>query len=297
MRRTILIPIICVTGIFLLPMGCDCGVEKTVEAGLGTEFILQLGRGAIIEGEGLHIYFEKVIEDSRCPLGTDCDWRGEVVYTMRFTHNEASDWITLYESGQKDQSKVTFLDYTVDMSVEPYPTESGGIKKKDYRLRMFARKRVPSHYSMEEEADIYATVIRGKSREEGAMTPTEKDLPILYLVGVTLDYTERDYEETLGKRILPEPLRSEITDRLDDLSFNIKWVSDFSEVPLGEDHGVKGGGAIVTVGNIEEVEAGILHIHRFDYVADYVSYATTYVLEKQDGVWEVTGTTEPSVIS
>src|SRR5262245_46833605 len=38
---------------------------------LGEEFELKISQRAVIEGEGLAVVFESVLEDSRCPKGVD----------------------------------------------------------------------------------------------------------------------------------------------------------------------------------------------------------------------------------
>jgi len=43
---------------------------------LGQEFELKINQEAMVEGEGLAVVFESVLEDSRCPEGVDCIWSG-----------------------------------------------------------------------------------------------------------------------------------------------------------------------------------------------------------------------------
>lgn len=60
---------------------------------------------------------------------------------------------------------------------------------------------------------------------------------------------------------------------------------------------MKGGGAIITLGNIHPQEDGSAQAAGSIYVANLGAGGTTYVLEKTDGVWEITGRTGVSWMS
>lgn len=60
---------------------------------------------------------------------------------------------------------------------------------------------------------------------------------------------------------------------------------------------VKGGGAIITLGTIYPREDGSVQVGGSIYIANLAAGGTTYILEKTDGKWEITGRTGVSWIS
>jgi len=52
-------------------------------ADLGVQFALRLGDEAVINEAGLHILFDNVLEDSRCPEDTECFWQGLLRLSLR----------------------------------------------------------------------------------------------------------------------------------------------------------------------------------------------------------------------
>jgi hypothetical protein len=60
---------------------------------------------------------------------------------------------------------------------------------------------------------------------------------------------------------------------------------------------VKDGGAIITLGNIDLQKNGSIQLAGSIYIANLAAGGITYVLEKKNGVWEITGTTQVRWIS
>src|SRR5262249_9486072 len=50
---------------------------------LGQEFDLKINQEAVIEGEGLAVVFESMIEDGRCPEDVTCVWSGNAKIKVR----------------------------------------------------------------------------------------------------------------------------------------------------------------------------------------------------------------------
>src|SRR5262245_13119919 len=57
--------------------------RKTEVIRLGQEFELKINDEALIEGEGLTVSFDSVLEDSRCPEGVDCIWHGNAKIRLK----------------------------------------------------------------------------------------------------------------------------------------------------------------------------------------------------------------------
>lgn len=60
----------------MVAAGCAT-VDTAVVAKPGAEFDLALGRTAALSGTGYRITFDRVTEDSRCPIDVVCVWAGD----------------------------------------------------------------------------------------------------------------------------------------------------------------------------------------------------------------------------
>lgn len=64
----------------------DCAAKAEPKPALGAIFNLRYGERATISTERLSLTFQKVLEESRCPVGVTCIWEGNariVVMTER----------------------------------------------------------------------------------------------------------------------------------------------------------------------------------------------------------------------
>jgi len=55
---------------------------------LGEEFSLKIGEQVVLEGSGLSIAAQAVLEDSRCPQGSECFWEGRVIVRLKIGEEE-----------------------------------------------------------------------------------------------------------------------------------------------------------------------------------------------------------------
>ena len=289
MRKEVIITA-CLVGLLLPACGCEEETGPITGAGLGEEFKLAIGEEAVITGEGLRLVFEEVIEDSRCPKNVECVWAGRARYAVEFTLDGAPERAVITEEGG-ETGGISVFDYAVESELEPYPEDPDSIATEDYQLRMTIRKAAVSQPVLEEQADIYAAVIRQLYTSDHSFGANPPEFPNLYIVYTTSDRTGGDFQTPAMQSILTEPLRTMIMQRLGDLPAEVHWVSSFGEVPLGENSGVKGGGAIISAGNIHEMEDGTVQVAGSIYVANLAASGRTYILEKQNGKWRITGDT------
>jgi hypothetical protein len=111
---------------------------------LGDSFNLTVGQSASIDGDDLAIKFIDVIADSRCPLGVECFWQGEVVCLVEITHSGTGQQKVLtYPGLTQEPSKAQFGSYQLTFSVEPYPEAGKEIEKSEYRLNLLVTKVLP----------------------------------------------------------------------------------------------------------------------------------------------------------
>ena len=119
-----------------------CGSQKgEVGAVLDYGFPLALGQKAVVFEQGLEIKFLEVIEDSRCPSGTNCQWPGRVSVKIELNNDGESYQMVLIQPGlSSDPSEEYYEDYRLVYQINPYPQAGAQIKKDDYRLLLTISK-------------------------------------------------------------------------------------------------------------------------------------------------------------
>ncbi len=133
MKQILLILAVLITG--LLAIGCKASV------GLGEEFSLAAGKGAVVRGENLEITFLEVTEDSRCPKEVTCVWEGRARSLVRIISYSIDVEIELTEPGLTDQGNdVIFRNYLITYHLLPYPQANVETNRSDYRLRLTINK-------------------------------------------------------------------------------------------------------------------------------------------------------------
>jgi hypothetical protein len=130
----IFLPII----LFSLP-GCT-GNQAGVTVGVGETFTIGVGQSARINGEDIVITFDGVIGDSRCPRNVTCVWAGVASCRVTIIHKGVNYSLALNQPGLTEQAKESFIDYTLNYSLDPYPIAGKEISPRDYRLTMTVKK-------------------------------------------------------------------------------------------------------------------------------------------------------------
>ena len=301
MRRAIFI-FLCFSCIFSLMTACVSeptgnGTSRIIEVDLQEMFWLNIGQRADIKGEELSIIFEDVLEDSRCPFNVYCIWEGRASCQVRFIYRETEYSMILNMPGLTDVSEDHFMDYTLTYTLEPYPKEGETTARDDYLMRIAVARRSLSAVGMEDEAKIYAAVIRQLYEVDHTLGSSAPDFPVVYLVYYTDDGVGDPSGPQSDSRILAESLLTAITDKLDDIPAEIFWVNDRKAVPLENGGRVKDSGVIITIGNIHPGENETVLVSASIYIANLAAGGQTYIIERQDGVWQVIGNTGVQWIS
>jgi hypothetical protein len=148
-----------------------------------------------------------------------------------------------------------------------------------------------------EQVAIYAAVIRRVYLRDDTFGGTLQ-APVIYLVARTDDRAGDPTVEQAPSVALPEPLQAAISADLAALPARLEWVSSADEVARdGKTGAVAGGGAIITLGNIHSQADGSAQVSASIYVANLAAGGQTYILERVDGTWTVTGNTGTQWIS
>jgi hypothetical protein len=105
---------------------------------LGSQFILQPGQAADIQGMDLSIKFVEISADSRCPQNVQCIVAGDVTARVIIKFSGESKTLSIIQSGE--QAKTDFNGFELTTSVSPYPVAGREISPGDYRMTFTVRK-------------------------------------------------------------------------------------------------------------------------------------------------------------
>jgi len=108
---------------------------------LGQEFELKINQETEIEGEGLAVVFESVLEDSRCPEGVDCIWSGNAKIRIRSSKQKhAPAPIELNTNvGPKSSS---YLDYEIKLvALKPRSKADKPVQTNEYKATLIITKK------------------------------------------------------------------------------------------------------------------------------------------------------------
>ncbi len=150
--------------------------------------------------------------------------------------------------------------------------------------------------SEDDEAAIYAAVVRQLYTVDHTFGDEPPNFPIVYLVRATDDgevwgVGESDALQSKPS-VLPESVQTVIVSALDDLPAEFVWVDSADEVPLDSNTGrVEGNGAIITLGNFDLQEDRTVHVMASIYIANLGAGGMIYIVERVDGIWQVVGDT------
>ena len=79
-------------GLLLLPSLAGCGSSSlpALTIDLNADTVLRLGQNALVRGETATVRLDKILEDSRCPVGADCISAGRIRVRVRVTSARGS---------------------------------------------------------------------------------------------------------------------------------------------------------------------------------------------------------------
>ncbi|MBW4620750.1 MAG: hypothetical protein KME17_15520 [Cyanosarcina radialis HA8281-LM2] len=83
----------------------------------------------------LTLYFQEVLEDSRCPVGTECFWEGNAKILLSVSQGDKEPVeVTLNTSGKAGMSQAAVaFEYLIKLDrLGPYPTAIGKPNLEDY---------------------------------------------------------------------------------------------------------------------------------------------------------------------
>lgn len=111
-------------------------VDTAVVANPGAEFSLAAGKSATISGTPYRITFNRVIEDSRCPVDVQCVWAGDAKIELTVSRSSAAR-DTRVISLTPPNSELTVGDVKIRfVSLAPTPRQSEPPASRAYVARL-----------------------------------------------------------------------------------------------------------------------------------------------------------------
>jgi hypothetical protein len=144
----------------------------------------------------------------------------------------------------------------------------------------------------EDRIAIYAAVIHHMTAEEGQ----ESGFSVIYVLDRVVANAD-DPDDPGAGTSFPDEDRAALRRALTDLA-SVEFVSSREEVtgPQSEGNRVQSNGIFLTLGPIHGEEDRVL-VPASSYLANLAGTWQTWVVERQDGGWKVTGTEGPVAIS
>lgn len=115
--------------------GCAT-VDTAIVANPGVEFNLPLGQTAALSGTGFRITFNRVTEDSRCPIDVVCVWAGDAKIQLTIDRSTApADIRILGLTPPNSESDLNGVRIRF-VSLAPAPRQSESAAKREYVARL-----------------------------------------------------------------------------------------------------------------------------------------------------------------
>ena len=147
----------------------------------------------------------------------------------------------------------------------------------------------------EDEAAIYSAVVR-RIYEQDDTFGGQLQPETLYIVSQSVAGADEPASGPQEHAPLSATVQQQIEGALVDLPARIIWIGHREDASHDE-HGTIVNGAVVTLGTIEPQNGQRVHVAGSIYVANLAAGGRTYVVEKVEGRWEITGTTGSEWIS
>jgi hypothetical protein len=148
----------------------------------------------------------------------------------------------------------------------------------------------PTPFDPTTNGEIYAAVIRQiYITDYFSGNPPEK--AILYILDKTDDSIGDPEVGMSDSQFIHESWQKAIAAALSDLSAQVRWVEDRSEVPVEEGGRVADGGVILVLGNPHMQMGGRGTLSASISERDVGGMGKTYIVEYIEGTWQVSGDT------
>ena len=142
-----------------------------------------------------------------------------------------------------------------------------------------------------DEVAIYTAVIEQLYTQDDTFGGTYH-APDVYILTKTDDSVGDPEIEQSDSQTIGQIVQAEVTAALSHLPANIVWVVAETAVPTNPTTGaVANNGVILTLGNIHSQRDGSVLVSGSIYIGSLAAGGQTYILEKVNGIWRISGTT------
>ena len=106
------------------------------------EVVLARGASQRVANTDLTVFFDTVVEDSRCPRGVNCVWAGDAAVRVRIEEPGAPPATHTLHTNDGFQREFAHDDLRVELaSLTPEPTTEGPPRPDDYRVTLLIRRK------------------------------------------------------------------------------------------------------------------------------------------------------------
>jgi ABC-2 type transport system permease protein len=148
-----------------------------------------------------------------------------------------------------------------------------------------------------DESAIYAAIVRQLYTVDHTFGDQPPNWPVVYLVRRTDDSVGDPEAPRTESRLLATEVQEAITASLADLPAEFRWIDGQEEVVAKDNGRVLEDGAIITMGNVYLQDDGSVYVSASLYFGSLGATGKTYVLQRVNGTWQVTGTVGAEWIS
>ena len=119
----------------------SCSKKKAFQ--LDTPISLAMGESASCTNcaEKMSISFTNIMEDSRCPTGTNCVWEGKAVIRLAVNMGKIQTIELMVKGNNKQRNTKSYRGYDFTFqTLSPYPKYGEEIKTEDIRFTVLVQK-------------------------------------------------------------------------------------------------------------------------------------------------------------
>jgi hypothetical protein len=105
------------------------------------QIVLSPGASQRIPETDLTLVFETVVEDSRCPVGTNCVWAGDAIVRLRVDSANSKPTSYMLHTNDGFEREVVHDGVRIRLSsLAPEPTADGRPRAEDYRVTLVIQR-------------------------------------------------------------------------------------------------------------------------------------------------------------
>jgi hypothetical protein len=122
---------------FFIVLSCLADVHPDEQ-----NIVLAIGASAKVPDTNITVFFEEVVEDSRCPTGANCIWEGDAAVKIRLDiPNTSPSRYTLHTNKQFVREIEHGGVLILLVAVTPYPTADAAPRRNEYRITLSHKRK------------------------------------------------------------------------------------------------------------------------------------------------------------